>query len=93
MDKYFKPAGDLEGNRTITVNDMNNIFYNPGDLGGQGFKPAGDLGTDNSLKSSDGKPQVSGMNNGFYNPGDLDNEQKNNIFKFSECFFMQFRSR
>lgn len=84
MDKYFKPAGDLEGNRTITVNDMNNIFYNPGDLGGQGFKPAGDLGTDNSFKSSDGKPQVSGMNNGFYNPGDLDNEQKNNSFNFSE---------
>lgn len=36
MDKYFKPAGNLEGNGT---NDMNNGFYIPGDLGGD-IKPA-----------------------------------------------------
>lgn len=55
MDKYFKPAGNLEGNGT---NDMNNVFYIPGDLGDkpiEDIKPAGDLENNNSFKFSETK--------------------------------------
>ena len=41
--------------KTADVNDTNNGFYNPGDLGGEVFKTAGDLEDNNSFKFSESK--------------------------------------